>query len=145
MACPDSLYIRDHLCRFPNDISLLITQYLCHDLLAYILSLLLFFPGGNSHKDQGDIASLNIPCHGWTEYRHDIREKMPLWNKDPLSSLLVLIQQTFNTLRPRQNGRHVSDDIFKCIFLNENVWISLKIWLNSVLRFKLIIFQQWFR
>ena len=28
-----------------------------------------------------------------------------------------------NTLRPRQNGRHFADDIFKCIFLNENVWI----------------------
>ena len=27
----------------------------------------------------------------------------------------------FNTLRPRQNGRHFPGDIFKCIFLNENV------------------------
>ena len=26
-----------------------------------------------------------------------------------------------NTLRPRQNGRHFPDDIFKWIFLNENV------------------------
>ena len=26
----------------------------------------------------------------------------------------------FNTLRPRQNGRHFADDIFTCIFLNEN-------------------------
>ena len=32
-----------------------------------------------------------------------------------------------NTLRPRQNGRHFADDIFKCIFLNENAGISLKI------------------
>ena len=32
----------------------------------------------------------------------------------------------FNTLRPRQNGRHFPGDIFKCIFLNENVWISIK-------------------
>ena len=31
----------------------------------------------------------------------------------------------FNTLRPRQNGRHFTD-IFKCIFLNENVWIPIK-------------------
>ena len=29
--------------------------------------------------------------------------------------------ETFNTLRPRQDGRHFPDDIFKCIFLNENV------------------------
>ena len=26
--------------------------------------------------------------------------------------------QTVNTLRPRQNGRHFADNIFKCIFLN---------------------------
>ena len=25
-----------------------------------------------------------------------------------------------NTLRPRQNGRHFANDIFKCIFLNKN-------------------------
>ena len=30
------------------------------------------------------------------------------------------------TLRPRQNGRHFADDVFKCIFLNENVWIPVK-------------------
>ena len=34
---------------------------------------------------------------------------------------------TVNTLRPRQNGRHVPDDIFKWIFLNENAWISINI------------------
>ena len=38
----------------------------------------------------------------------------------------------FNTLRPRQNGPHFADDIFKCIFLNENVWISLTISLKFV-------------
>ena len=38
----------------------------------------------------------------------------------------------FNRLRPRQNGRHFADDIFKCIFLNENVWIPIKISLKFV-------------
>ena len=33
----------------------------------------------------------------------------------------------FNTLRPRQDGRHFPNDIFKCIFLNENVWISISL------------------
>ena len=37
-----------------------------------------------------------------------------------------------NTLRPRQNGRDFADDIFKRIFLNENVLISLKISLKFV-------------
>ena len=34
---------------------------------------------------------------------------------------------SFNTLRPRQNGRRFADDSLKCIFLNENVSISIKI------------------
>ena len=37
-----------------------------------------------------------------------------------------------NTLRPRQNGCHFTDDIFKCIFLNENVWIPIKISMKFV-------------
>ena len=37
---------------------------------------------------------------------------------------------SFNSLRPRQNGCQFPDDIFKCIFLNENVWIPIKISLN---------------
>ena len=37
-----------------------------------------------------------------------------------------------NTLRPRQNGRHFTDDTVKCIFLNENVRISIKIFLKFV-------------
>ena len=37
-----------------------------------------------------------------------------------------------NTLRPRQNGRNFAGDIFKWIFLNENVWIPIKISLKFV-------------
>ena len=37
-----------------------------------------------------------------------------------------------NTMRPRQNGCHFADNIFKCIFWNENVWISIKISLKFV-------------
>ena len=43
-----------------------------------------------------------------------------------------IVIQLFNTLRPRQNGRHFADDIFKCIFLNENVWIPIKISMKFV-------------
>ena len=41
---------------------------------------------------------------------------------------------SFNTLRPRQGGRHFPDGIFKWIFLNENVWIAIKISLKFVPR-----------
>ena len=40
----------------------------------------------------------------------------------------------FNTLRPRQNGRHFADDTFKRIFLNDNGRISIKISLKFVLK-----------
>ena len=35
-------------------------------------------------------------------------------------------------MRTRQDGHHLADDIFKCIFLNENVWIPIKISLKFV-------------
>ena len=47
-------------------------------------------------------------------------------------NLELLLVTWFNTLRPRQNGRHFADDVLKCIFLSENVWISLKISLKFV-------------
>ena len=40
----------------------------------------------------------------------------------------------FNTLRPRQNGRHFPDDIFKWICMNETVWILINISLKFVPR-----------
>ena len=56
-------------------------------------------------------------------YMRDIRNKTFLW---------YLQNSIFNTLRPKQNRRHFADDILKCIFFNENAWISLKISLKFV-------------
>ena len=39
---------------------------------------------------------------------------------------------SLNSLRLWQNGSHFVDDIFKCIFLSENVWISIEISLKFV-------------
>ena len=39
---------------------------------------------------------------------------------------------SFNLLRLRRNGRYNADDIFKCIFLKENVWIPNMISLTFV-------------
>ena len=44
----------------------------------------------------------------------------------------VTVTYSLNTLRPRQNGRHFADDIFKGIFFNENVWILIKFSLKFV-------------
>ena len=42
------------------------------------------------------------------------------------------ISCALNTLRPRQNGRHFTDDTFKRIFLNQNVRNSINISLKFV-------------
>ena len=49
------------------------------------------------------------------------------------------------TLRPRQNRRNFADDIFQCIFLNKNLWISIKISPNFVLKCPITIFHHWLR
>ena len=44
----------------------------------------------------------------------------------------LLVKMLVNSLRPRRNGRYNADDIFKCIFLKENIWIPTKISLKFV-------------
>ena len=57
-------------------------------------------------------------------------KKKPLYAFPRLCNFGVYF--VINTLRPRQDGRHFADDIFKCIFLNEKVWIPIKISLKFV-------------
>ena len=62
------------------------------------------------------------------------------WNPAPLEPMLIhptrgkTICIGFNTLWPRQDGRHFPDDNFICIFENENISISIKISLKFVTR-----------
>ena len=46
--------------------------------------------------------------------------------------VMEYLTHDINTLRPRQNGRHFTDDFFKRIFVNENIWIPIKISLKFV-------------
>ena len=48
----------------------------------------------------------------------------------PVMISTLIAQNHINTFRPRRNGHHFPDHIFKCIFLNENAWISIKILLK---------------
>ena len=57
---------------------------------------------------------------------------MKQWYTISLTHIFATRLQCVNTLRPPQNSRYFADDIFRWIFLNENVWISLKIPLEIV-------------
>ena len=72
------------------------------------------------------------PCR--CEHTFTLMNNLKLYNNNQFSLWHVYICSdfTFNSLRPRRNRRHFADDIFKCIFLNENVWIPIKISLKFV-------------
>ena len=55
----------------------------------------------------------------------------PLWAIDT-SRIFLICSGHINSLRPRQNRRHFADNVFKCNFFNENVWILIKISLKLV-------------
>ena len=65
----------------------------------------------------------------YSKRKHCVASK---WDRKKCILILISLKFVPNTLRPRQNGRHFADDIFKCIFLNENVWIPIKISLKFV-------------
>ena len=46
--------------------------------------------------------------------------------------LLVGLVLMVNTFRPKQNDCYFAYETFKCIFVNENVWISIKISLKFI-------------
>ena len=62
-----------------------------------------------------------------------MHQSLHCWLPESTIPLSGPIRQ-INILRPRQNGCHFPDDIFKWIFLNENVWISINISLKFVPR-----------
>ena len=64
-----------------------------------------------------------------------IRSTVSPNNKRPAEQISsIKLKRSLNTLRPTQNGHRFADDIFKRIYLNENVRSSIKISLKFVLR-----------
>ena len=75
------------------------------------------------------LALLKQKCHHMVSLGHGFRDSIPN------------MQYIIKHIEAETKLPHFTDDIFKCIFLNENVWISLKISLT----FQLTILQHWFR
>ena len=71
------------------------------------------------YKRQARISQL------WTSYMWF--SAISYWNRFLAITEATILYNQFNSLRPRQNKRHFADDVFKCNFLNENVWIPVEI------------------
>ena len=85
--------------------------------------------------DQGDMGpnGPGLTGYGYVNTHHRIPWGAITWICHDVNSGLASV----NTLRPRKNGRHFADDLFKCIFVNENAWISLKISMKFVPKFQI--------
>ena len=90
-------------------------MYICHVL--YWICVCISWSSDDLQRFRKTIVFLYVPC---------------LWpHTQPVSPNQCMLW-LLNTLRPRQNGRHFADDIFKCILFNENAGIALKISLMFV-------------
>ena len=116
-----------------------------HEVCISPFSILLYFPVLLSAEEEGIMIYVNVDVYinvvlcvrcafavlkslGWSFLCWiSIGHLTLLW---PLLGLSW--HAIFNTLRTRQNGCHFADDILKCIFLNENAWILIKISLKFV-------------
>ena len=69
----------------------------------------------------------------WSVFIINIKHKL-IW--DIIQNLFWILElyktNDFNTLRPRQDRHHFADDIFTCIFFNENCCILIKFSLKYV-------------
>ena len=70
-----------------------------------------------------------------TEYSHFDETSVHGWSRNC----------HLNTLRQKPNNRHYANDVSKCIFLNENIWILIQISLKFVLKGLIKKLQHWFR
>ena len=75
-------------------------------------------------------AILSQPQCGHAE--RDMEYNNSGFGSEDIWDFIEAVHGIINTLRPRQNGCRFADDTFKCIFLNENVRISIKISLKFV-------------
>ena len=93
-------------------------------------------------KTLNHIGGIPIPCQRQTSGKFCqtleismCRMNTPQWSTPNLPDLRwgFFRAKYLNTLKSKQNSRHFPDDVFKCIFLNGNVWISIKISLKLLL------------
>ena len=90
-----------------------------------------------------NVFSLTAPSHYLNQCQLIISEVLVWVWKLPIQDY----NHTYpGPLRPRHNGRHFADDIFKCNFLNEYIYkFRLTFDWSFFLGFKLTIFKHWFR
>ena len=102
------------------------------DILKNILWIKFFVYFGCNFMDIYTIGSKTVYLQIMAWCQPDDKHYLIQWLPSSLNIYYVSRPQCVNTLRPRENGRHFADDIFKCIFANKSLWIPIKISLKFV-------------
>ena len=97
------------------------TKYICMPGRVVVRQSFIWDPGAISARSVFKTLMIQICAnhHGFSFHEF-------MWKRWHITRLELV-----NTLRLRQNSHHLAD-VFKCIFLNENVWILLNISLKFV-------------
>ena len=106
--------------------------------LTILYSIVCLDADQRKHQSSTSLAFVRGIHRWWVNSPH----KGPVtWKAFPFDDVTMVFLQRLsvsrvlsflNTLRPRRNGHHFADDIFKRIFFNENIWILIQISLKSV-------------
>ena len=87
------------------------------------------------------------PCTSprqWQGYRHYNKKWLVNHTACQHACGTALLRGSFkNTLRMRRNRQHFADVNFKRIFLNENVWISIKKMYEFLFKVHWSLFEHW--
>ena len=103
-----------------------------HSMIERVFSSYIVLSSPNHKKMTGLYNAVDIPDIQhlftgmvlWCVHRHD--------NYSPLGPTWTLMVAISNILRPRQHVCRFTDNIFKCIFFNENCCILIKMSLKFV-------------
>ena len=71
-------------------------------------------------------SSVPFPFSTWDQSQKSLKFDLRWFTYD-LVNMNIRLEMVLNTLMLIQNGCHFADNVFKCIFLNENIQISIRI------------------
>ena len=105
-----------------------------HDLEVTLLKIFMHLPGNNEfiflchdifwNKCADDMPSYALPLF--------VARQSTKYKRDGMMLHKVNTCTCINSSPPGQNGRHFTDNIFRCIFVNEKLYILIKILLKFV-------------
>ena len=115
-------------------------------LQIYLVKAFLEVSHADRRPEANQLASKIYSETSWINwFKGNLYCDLTIHNPHLITCMIDWTWPHFNTLRPRQDGRHFADDIFTCIssMIIAVFWLNFH-W-NIFARVRLTIFEHWFR